>query len=120
MVGNEEAMGEEALGPGGAAVLVSEERWKVDRFVDSGPLLRLERRQTLTRAERYGHPTERAIHASLIPLTALTNYVRSYLAHGLSSAPSKARWSWEELHALNSGIDWLPWEREARAMPFVS
>lgn len=38
----------------------SEAVWVGERFVDSGPLLRLERRgQPLTKASRYGHPSER-------------------------------------------------------------
>jgi len=40
--------------------------WVGERFVDSGPLLRLEwRDQPLTKAARYGHPSER--YASLMP-----------------------------------------------------
>ncbi|KIY93381.1 hypothetical protein MNEG_14581 [Monoraphidium neglectum] len=88
--------------------------WSCSRFTDSGPLLRLNALgETLTKAQRYGHPTDRPFYSSSIPPTKLAAVVRSFLAFGLSAAPPPRRggFEWSELHEINAHIPWESWSR---------
>ncbi|KAI8474832.1 MAG: hypothetical protein J3K34DRAFT_406742 [Monoraphidium minutum] len=83
--------------------------WTASRFTDSGPLLRLDARgETLTKAQRYGHPTERPFYSSSIPPPKLAAVVRSFLHFGLSAAPAArpGGFAWSELHEINGRIPW--------------
>jgi hypothetical protein len=43
-------------------------QWVANSLTDTGPLLRLQRRgESLTKAQRYGHPFERPMYSSSIP-----------------------------------------------------
>ena len=85
--------------------------WVADRFVDSGPLLRLQAPgATLSRAARYGQPYERSIAPSAIPEAAFRAAVLSYFEHGLAGVAPREAWSWAELHAFNEAVDWRPWQ----------
>jgi hypothetical protein len=43
-------------------------QWVANSLTDTGPLLRLQRRgESLTKAQRYGHPFERPVYSSAIP-----------------------------------------------------
>lgn len=58
--------------------------WVSTRFTDSGPLLRLEHQNAaLSKAQRYGHPFARPIHASSLPPAAMSAIVQSFLEYGL-------------------------------------
>ncbi len=66
--------------------------------------------EKLSKAERYGHPTERPIFASGLAPDCFEQLVVSYFEHGLQGLPPKVGgWTWEELHAVNEGVDWQPW-----------
>lgn len=89
-------------------------RWSSNRFTDSGPLLRLDARgETLTKAQRYGHPTDRPMYSSSIPPPKMAAIVRSFLAYGLAAAPQPRRggFQWDELHDINTGMRWEPWSQ---------
>ena len=66
-------------------------------------------------AERYGHPFERPIHVSSLPLAVVEELAVSYLRHALYGgqwAPSRQRqWTWTEIHAFNAKVDWAAWLR---------
>ena len=109
-----------------AAVLTSAERllsgngngggeWVADRFVDSGPLLRLQPADgtRLTRAQRFGNPYERTISPSVIPPAAFTAAVLSFFEHGLLGVEPRDMWTWSDLHDFNAGIDWSGWAARA-------
>uniref|UniRef100_A0A7S2RZN1 Uncharacterized protein n=1 Tax=Mucochytrium quahogii TaxID=96639 RepID=A0A7S2RZN1_9STRA len=89
--------------------------WRTDRFVDSGPLLRLEKASTpnLTKAQRYGHPSERPIYSSALSPTEIENVVYSYFKHAYSSTNTtqgdSKEWSFQRMHALNAQVDWTTW-----------
>jgi hypothetical protein len=58
-------------------------RWMANRFTDSGPMLRLERPDLkLSKAQRYGHPTERPVFSSAINPAEMRALVISYLDFG--------------------------------------
>jgi hypothetical protein len=43
-------------------------QWVANSLTDTGPLLRLQRRgESLSKAQRYGHPFERPVYSSSIP-----------------------------------------------------
>lgn len=86
-------------------------RWAVPRFVDTGPLLRLDKDgEKLSKKERYGHPTERPIFVSGIPQRTFQQLVASYIQHGLKGcSPKVGGWGWDELHQVNDSIDWDAW-----------
>ena len=90
-----------------------QDEWVADRFIDSGPLLRLQRASgaRLSRAQRFGHPYERDIATSCIPAETFINVVVSYLEHGYKSVAAKPRptWTWADLHSFNKSIDWREW-----------
>jgi hypothetical protein len=84
-------------------------RWCAARFTDSGPLLRIEAAGApLSKAERYGHPTERPFYASSLPPAIFAAVVRSFFEFGLAAAPPPARggFEWADLHEINSRIPW--------------
>ena len=85
--------------------------WVTERFVDSGPLTRLEcpKLGRLTKAERYANPHERRIHPSSLAPEFFTRVVTSYFEFGLASAQRKEAWTWEELHTFNKSINWAEW-----------
>ncbi|PRW60398.1 hypothetical protein C2E21_1135 [Chlorella sorokiniana] len=61
--------------------------WGASSLVDTGPILRLDRGgEKLSKAERYGHPTDRPHYASGLPPAAFEAVVCSYLQHGLAGA----------------------------------
>ena len=69
--------------------------------------------EKLSKAQRYGHPTERPIFASGLSPEQFEKLVVSYLRHGLKGLHPKAGgWTWEELHAVNGGIDWESWRQQ--------
>lgn len=92
-------------------------RWQAARMTDTGPVLRLEDPLLpLSKAQRYGHPAERPIHASSIPPHVFERTVASFFAHGLrGTAPRAGGWEWPQLHRLNKRIDWDAWARPAAA-----
>ncbi len=58
-------------------------RWMANRFTDTGPMLRLERPDLkLSKAQRYGHPTERPFFSSAISPSEMRALVISYLDFG--------------------------------------
>ena len=93
--------------PGEAGDLV----WVANSVVDSGPMMRLERPAAgkASKATRYEHPYERTIEASRIEPAAFEKAVRGYFGHGLRGAKPRADWSWADIHAHNSAVDWDAW-----------
>jgi len=86
-------------------------RWGASRITDSGPLLRLDvEGRKLSKEERYGHPLERPIHASLLPPAEMEATVVSYFSHALKDVEPKVGWSWKELHEFNARQEWPSWE----------
>jgi hypothetical protein len=73
--------------------------WVANSVVDSGPMMRLERTAAgkASKATRYEHPYERDIFASRIEPAAFEKAVRG------------PDWSWADIHAHNSGVDWDAW-----------
>lgn len=70
--------------------------------------------EKLSKAQRYGHPTDRPHYRSGLAPPAFEAAVASFLRHGLAGTqPKLGGWSWEELQELNAGIDWAAWEAEA-------
>mmetsp|Transcript_826 Transcript_826/g.1340 ORF Transcript_826/g.1340 Transcript_826/m.1340 type:complete len:97 (-) Transcript_826:239-529(-) len=69
----------------------------------------------LTKAERYGHPYQRRIHSSSVPLHALEDLLLSYLRHAMNGVKRRTGWSWKEMHDVNSTIDWATWRDGAVA-----
>lgn len=88
--------------------------WFADTFTEAGPLLRLQAlgAPRLSKAERYGHPSERTGADSAIDPGAFVRACESYFAFGLRGVVPQLRWSWEELHELNRGIEWDPWRED--------
>lgn len=78
------------------------------------PSCRLDRDgNKLSKAERYGHPSERPHYRSGLPPAAFEAVVCSFLRHGLAGTqPKVGGWQWDELQELNGAIDWAAWERE--------
>jgi hypothetical protein len=85
--------------------------WVANSVVDSGPMMRLERTAAgkASKATRYEHPYERDIFASRIEPAAFEKAVRGYFGHGLRGAKPRPDWSWADIHAHNSGVDWDAW-----------
>ena len=96
----------------------SDLRWDVAGLTDSGPLLRLnDQKRRLTRAERYGHPDERPIHASELSPDRFVATCRGFFEHAADGARvhlnaksnadvPKRDWTWKETHELNSAVDY--------------
>jgi hypothetical protein len=88
------------------------ERWGADRFVDSGPLLRVlpdaPDAPTLTKAQRYGHPFERPIAPSCIDAARIEHIVCGFLrvAHSSDQPLLQEPWSWTKLHEFNRRVNW--------------
>ena len=99
---------EDALAPPGEAGALA---WVANSVVDSGPMMRLERMGAgkASKATRYEHPYEREIEASRIDPAAFEKAVRGYFAHGLRGAKPRADWTWADIHAHNSAVDWNAW-----------
>ena len=75
---------------------------------------RLDRGQKLSKAQRYGHPTQRPHYASGLSPRQFEAVLLGFLRHGLRGTQPKAGgWSWEELQQLNASIDWVAWEADA-------
>jgi hypothetical protein len=104
--------------------------WRGERTVDSGPLLRFER-SPLTKAERYGHPFERAaagqpsrLDPSVIREAVVDFLTAAYGAgpgSGVGAAESEATsarkgWTWSDIRIFN---DTLVRERLMRTWPGV-
>ena len=84
--------------------------WKADRITDSGPILRIESLDgNITKAERYAHPSERAIYPSSINSDDFETLAVSYFAHGLGSSIRRKDYEWSELHEFNGCLDWTGW-----------
>lgn len=85
--------------------------WTANKYTDTGPLLRLDDSNTpLTKAQRYGHPTDRPFISSSIPPTAMAALVQSFLEYGLQGLrPMRGGWTWEQLRDINLGINWHSW-----------
>ena len=80
----------------------------------------------LSKAERYGHPYERPIHASAIPPDVFRAVVVSFFRHahgggggggggggsGLA-VQRKVGWSWADLREFNAAVDWSSWVPES-------
>ena len=87
--------------------------WSSPRLVDTGPLLRLDTAGRLSKAQRYGHPTARPMHASGLLPAQFAAAVASYFEFGTHGVePRVGGWGWEDLHALNAAVDWGAWEAE--------
>ncbi|WIA42767.1 hypothetical protein OEZ86_008708 [Tetradesmus obliquus] len=86
-------------------------QWVANSLTDTGPLLRLQRRgENLTKAQRYGHPYERAIYSSAIPPRKMQAIVQSFLGFGLQGLkPELGGWSWADLQDINQQIHWQDW-----------
>ena len=99
---------EDALAPPGEAGALA---WVANSVVDSGPMMRLERMGAgkASKATRYEHPYERKIEASRIDPAAFEKAVRGYFGHGLRGAKPRADWTWADIHAHNSAVDWDAW-----------
>jgi len=92
--------------------------WASPRFIDSGPLLRLDSNgQKLLKAQRYGHPTARPMHSSGLSPEIFENIILSFFKFGLQGVePSVGGFGWDELHQLNAKkIDWNQWKTQIRA-----
>jgi len=86
--------------------VVPQENWHANRFVDSGPMLRIEQGATLTKAERYGHPFERPIYSSSISMDDMEKYVVAFFRFGLKGhekMPSST-WPFSRMHELNQSM----------------
>eukprot|EP00798_Chlamydomonas_sp_ICE-L_P000839 gene839-33570_t len=85
--------------------------WVANRFTDSGPILRLERSDTsMTKAQRYGHPSARPLIPSSIPPPVISAIVQSFMEYGMQGVkPKRGGFSWNELHNLNQSIPWATW-----------
>ena len=99
-------------------------RWECAGFTDSGPLLRLgDPNRRLTKAQRYGSPTDRPHFASTVPVGSFKKTVASFFRHALESIArangttggaagiAKVGWTWKETRAAHDAIDWSKWER---------
>jgi len=88
-------------------------RWSASRITDSGPIMRLDPASgsRLSKAERYGSPSERPIYASTISPSSIERLTKSFFAFAASAdgAAPRMQWTWAELHALNESIDWDRW-----------
>eukprot|EP01025_Chloroclados_australasicus_P065260 TRINITY_DN8897_c0_g1_i1.p1 TRINITY_DN8897_c0_g1~~TRINITY_DN8897_c0_g1_i1.p1 ORF type:complete len:471 (+),score=30.83 TRINITY_DN8897_c0_g1_i1:2-1414(+) len=86
--------------------------WDVSRFVDPGPLLRLDDSgKMLSKKERYGHPFDRHVYTSSIQEEDFVNMVVSYLRFGYQGLQAKVGgWSWRKLQQINKQIIWDNWE----------
>lgn len=92
--------------------------WASPRFIDSGPLLRLDSHgQKLLKAQRYGHPTARPMHASGLSPEIFEKVILGFFKFGLQGVePRVGGFGWDELHQLNSKkIDWNVWETQTKA-----
>jgi hypothetical protein len=99
--------------------------WVGERYVDSGPLLRLERPgEPLSKAARYGHPSERyaallspeggaagACPTTAIPVPVLVAAVEGYLqaAYGRNASDGERTeprfgWSWKDIREFNERV----------------
>lgn len=66
------------------AALGPQLRWTCARFNDTGPVLRIEdSARPLSKAQRYGHPSGRPLHASSVPPATLAALVVSFLEYGI-------------------------------------
>jgi hypothetical protein len=89
--------------------------WVTPNFKDSGPLLRLETASApLSKAQRYGHPLDRPFASSSISPDVLRSVVISFFEYGMSSCgplgkPKRGGFTWEELHTINSSVNWRAW-----------
>ncbi|KAG2451189.1 hypothetical protein HYH02_003796 [Chlamydomonas schloesseri] len=95
-----------------AGVLDPQYQWSTSRFTDTGPVLRIEdSARPLSKAQRYGHPAARPLHASGVPPPVMVALVMSFLEYGMQGLkPKRGGWSWDELQSLNAGIPWQTWE----------
>ncbi len=74
--------------------------WVADGVTDTGPLLRLEA-EKLTKAQRYGNPTERPIYPSSISKNLFLKTVTEYLQNTFLGVSPKKRWTWAEVKTFN-------------------
>jgi hypothetical protein len=74
--------------------------WVADGVTDTGPLLRLQG-ERLSKAQRYGNPTERTIVSSSISKDLFLETVIKYLQNTFSGVASKKRWTWAEVKSFN-------------------
>ena len=101
----------------------AEPKWECAGFTDSGPLLRLgDPSRRLTKAQRYGSPSDRPHFASTIPYAALKKTTASFFRHALESIArargtpggaagvAKVGWTWKETRAAHDAIDWSEWK----------
>ena len=101
----------------------AEPKWECAGFTDSGPLLRLgDPSLRLTKAQRYGSPSDRPHFASTIPYAALKKTTASFFRHALESIArargtsggaagvAKVGWTWKETRAAHDAIDWSEWK----------
>lgn len=79
--------------------------WRADRITDSGPILRMDTSNHLTKAERYGNPFYRPIYPSLIDPHSFKSIIISYYEFVYDNVNPKIDWSIEEISAFNEKID---------------
>eukprot|EP01023_Acetabularia_acetabulum_P051727 TRINITY_DN5727_c1_g1_i1.p1 TRINITY_DN5727_c1_g1~~TRINITY_DN5727_c1_g1_i1.p1 ORF type:complete len:423 (+),score=73.92 TRINITY_DN5727_c1_g1_i1:42-1310(+) len=86
-------------------------KWDVSRFIDSGPLLRMDDQgRMLSKQERYGNPYDRSVFSSSISQDDMVHIVVSYLRFGSEGQTKKiGDWTWQDLQQINKQIEWDQW-----------
>jgi hypothetical protein len=74
-------------------------QWVADVLTDTGPILRLQN-QKLSKAQRYGNPTDRPIYPSSLEPEAFIKIVVGYLDSAFSGVSPKKRWTWQEIKQI--------------------
>lgn len=79
--------------------------WAADGVTDTGPLLRLAGRK-LSKAQRYADPDQRPIYASSLGPDEMEQLVVGFFRQRYAGIEPKRYWSWDEVRAAGSGIQW--------------
>ncbi|ALJ00135.1 DUF6687 family protein [Rufibacter tibetensis] len=74
--------------------------WVADGVTDTGPLLRL-KAEKISKAQRYGNPTERIFYSSSIAKEVFLQGVTDYLKSAFLKVTPKKRWTWQQVKDFN-------------------
>ncbi|MEL6255731.1 MAG: DUF6687 family protein [Bacteroidota bacterium] len=70
--------------------------WEFDRIMDTGPMLRLNKKG-LNKAERFDHPFNRKIYSSSIRPNQFLSVVKSFYREKLTGISPRKSWTWKEM-----------------------
>jgi hypothetical protein len=75
--------------------------WQAEGITDTGPILRITK-ETLSRVERYGHPSQREIHPSSIPYRQMATLVVNFFKEGYAAVSPQDKWTWQQIKSFSA------------------